>query len=184
MPNYSLTEFLEDDAVVLEDIPSKKYPKGHTYRFASPTFEVGLWLKNLIELGQRAALGLDVNTEQVGKLLLDDSEEADAYRRVMGDTFEQLRKDDVSWGHTQQVFRLLLKHWGAGQDIEVTLREAAGESVPGPNRQTKRAAARGSSPKAGSRSSRASSATKAPTGARASTRSRKTSEDGDTSQTA
>jgi hypothetical protein len=172
---YSLGEFLEDDSIVLEDIPSKKAPKGKAYRFASPDFETGLWLKNLIEFGQRVALGGEVRDSDTERLNLDDDEEVDLYRRVMGDTFEQLRTDGVSWGHVQKVFQLLLKHWGTGQDVAATLREAAGEAEAQPNRTARRASARSSSPTAGSKSSRASTATKARTAAKASTRSSGTS---------
>lgn len=174
MPTYDLTQFLEDDSVKLK-VPSRKYPKGREYRFESPDFETGLWLKNLIEFGQRAALGIEVAPGDADKLVLDDDEETDLYRRVMGDTFEQLRTDKVSWGHVQEVFKLLLGKWGTGRDIDVALQEAQGGSTTQPNRAARRASTTRSSSKAGSKSSPASLATKARTASPASTRSSATS---------
>lgn len=174
MATFDLTEYLEDDSVKLK-IPSRRYKNGHEYTFESPDFETGLWLKNMIEFGQRAALGVDTSKDDLGKLVLDDDEEVDLYRRVMGDTFDQLRADKVSWGHTQEVFRVLLRKWGTGQDIAVILQEAQGNIPTQPNREARRASARTSSPKAGSKSNRTSSGTKAPTRGRGSTSSSGTS---------
>lgn len=193
MATYDVSEYLEDGAIVLEGIRSTEHPKGRSYRFESPSFEVGLWLKNLIEFGQRAslraAIGVAPKPDEFAELILDDNEEIDTYRRVMGDTFDELRADDVPWQSVQGIFTLLLKKWGNSQPIEVTLNEG---KAAAPNRETRRAAAKAapatgansSSRKAGSKSSRArtprkkapaSSATRARTTGQGSTRSSRTS---------
>jgi hypothetical protein len=167
MATYDLTEFLEDDSIVLEGIAGTKYPDGKAYRFASPDAKTGLWLKNLIEFGVRANLGLPVEDGTVGKLQLDDDEERDMYVRVMGPTYDELVADGVSWSRLQRVFGLLLRHYGSGQDIAGAI---AGEAEARPNRATRRAAKK----TVGSSSSRASGATQAPTRKSGSSRSSKT----------
>jgi hypothetical protein len=166
---YDLTEFLEDDSIVLEGIRSEKFPDGKAYRFTSPDAKTGLWLKNLIELGVRAGLGIKSEAGDLQKLVLDDDEERNLYARVMGATFDELVADKVSWSRVKKIFDLLLRHYGAGQDIAGAV---AGEAEARPNRATRRATARKT---VGSSSSRASGATPARTRSQASTRSSKTS---------
>lgn len=176
MATYDLSEYLEDDSLVLEGIRSDKFPDGKAYRFASPSAKVGLWLKNLAEFGLRASLGEDAPLpSDLSKIVLDDDEEHDLYRRVMGETYAEMMADGVSHARVQKVFGLLFLHYGAGRSIDRQLAppppqdgrpEAAGPS----NRATRRAAQK----TAGSSSSRASSGTPARTRARTSTRSSKT----------
>jgi len=190
MATFDLTEYLEDDAVVLEGIRSERHPEGKAYRFESPSAKIGLWLQHLLEfgikvslIGKAAAAGEDIDAAAIpdpGKLVLDDDEERDLYRKVMGPTYDELLDDGVSHGRIQRVFQLLLMHWGANRDIGSQI--AAGlPEAPGPvNRAEKRARQR----KAGSSSSRASTATPARSRARTSTRSSGTSASGQAAATA
>lgn len=149
MGEHDLTEFLGDGGEDLK-IPSTEHPEGRWYHFRSPNFETGLWLKNVIEFGQKANIrervGGKLTAEEardlakdVGKLVLDDDEEQDMYRRVMGDTFDEMRADDVNWDNTQRVFGILLNKWGNSQPIEVTLEKG---KATAPNRTARRAAAK------------------------------------------
>lgn len=176
MATFDLSEFLEDDSLVLEGIRSEKHPDGKAYRFTSPSAKKGLWLKNLIEFGVKANLGIEASPGEVGKLSLDDDEEMDLYRDVMGDTLTELLDDGVSWSRVQQVFGLLLGHYGMGRGIDNALKEHSGEAGARPNRAARRSASKTSTKptrqaKAGSSSKTATTATPARTRARTSTRS-------------
>jgi hypothetical protein len=167
---------------------SEKYPEGREYVFKSPPGREGLFLVNLIQLGQKAALGDAPSAQELEKLLVDDDDERDMYHRVMGDTLEVMLDDGVNWEDVQNIYTSLLRKWGQFQPIRSTLEELdAGEAEgPAANRAEKRAAAkkspakkapaRSSSRKGGSRSSRTSGATKALTADPASTPSSETSE--------
>lgn len=179
MASYDVHDYLEDAHVVLEGIVSPAHPKGKAYRFESPSFEVGLWLHNLVDFGKQAALisqkpeeqaaFMLKNAERLGKLDLTRSEEEDLYRNVMGDTLDELNADGVVWGRVQLIFKLLLKHWGNDEPIEQIIAGGQGNSPARTNRATRRATP-SSSPRAGKSSSRASTATARRTTGRTSTR--------------
>lgn len=171
---YDVSAFLGDGAIELDGIPSPSYPRGKTYRFPSPTAERGLWMRNLFEFGVKVNLGITPGAGEAAGLNLNDDQELDLYREVMGDTLDEMLTDGVLWAHVQGVFGLLLRKHGQGMDVDVSISRAAesarGEGQARPNRATRRTA-----PKTdGSKSNRESSPTKARTRARTSTRSSET----------
>lgn len=176
MEEFNLTGVLDDGAIALT-VASKKYPKGRKYVFHSPTAKTGMWLQNLVTLGQQAQFGVESAAEKLSTLVLDDEQERDdLYPLVMGDTLKQMISDDTTWATIQDVFAILLAKWGTNQSIQESVDNLTGEAAAQPaNREARRANGRASSPTAGSKSSRASSATKARTSGRTSTPSSTTS---------
>lgn len=181
----SLKEFLASRSRPLDDIPSEKYPEGHSYSFTAPPWKTCLTLKAIYTLGVRARAGLSPEPGEMDRLseelLKDEAEAAEQdgfdlgermYRKVMGATYDQLVEDGVDGDAMEAVFGLLIKKYGAGQDIALQLAEVnpAGEAPAQPNLPTPTVA----EPQAGSSSSRASGATPARTRNRASTRGSKT----------
>jgi len=124
MSRLDLTGYLDDDSVEIDGIISTTYPDGKTYVFASPNAKTGLLLANLADLAVRAHLGGDIGA-QAAALELDDNQERDLMRDVMGATLDELTADGVSWVRIQKLNRYLFIHFAMGEDA------AAGLKLPG-----------------------------------------------------
>ena len=92
MARLDLAGYLDDDSVEVPGILSKKYPDGKTYKFASPDAKTGLFLASLANLAVKARLGGDIGA-QAAALELDDDQERDLMRDVMGTTLDELTKE-------------------------------------------------------------------------------------------
>ncbi|MDA8440491.1 MAG: hypothetical protein M0Z51_16755 [Propionibacterium sp.] len=138
MSRLDLTGYLEDDSVEIPGIISDAYPNGKTYRFASPDARTGLHLTLLANLAVRARMGVDVGA-RAEALELDDDEELDLMRKVMGVTLDELTDDGVSWVRIQRLSRYLFIHFAMGEDAAQGLRVSGGAAVPA-NRSERRAA--------------------------------------------
>lgn len=134
MSRLDLAAYLEDDAVGIPGIPSTAYPDGKTYRFASPSAKVGLSLAALANLAVRAQFGGDVSAQSLD---LDDDQERDLMRDVMGDTLDELTTDGVSWVRIQRLNKYLFIHFAMGEDAaaRMTLPGESSAPVSGATRQ-------------------------------------------------
>lgn len=111
---------------------------GTVYRVCDVDAATGLWVQKVMDLGIAAAQGREVDG-----VVLDDDEERDVYRRVLGDTYDQMTADGVGWAD--------LKHAAVTAMIWIAFDEAAAEKywesgsgevpapAPGPNRASRRA---------------------------------------------
>jgi heme/copper-type cytochrome/quinol oxidase subunit 2 len=117
------------------------YPDGKTYRFASPDAKTGLSLASLADLAVRARLGGDIGA-QAAALELDDNQERDLMRDVMGATLDELTADGVSWVRIQKLNRYLFIHFAMGEDAATRLASSSGEASVPANRATRRASMR------------------------------------------
>ena len=138
MSRLDLTSYLDDDTVEIPGIASTTYPDGKTYRFASPNAKVGLSLAALANLAVRARFGGDIGA-QAAALDLDDNQERDLMRDVMGDTLDELTADGVSWVRIQRLNRYLFIHFAMGEDAAARLALPGETSAPA-NRLARRGA--------------------------------------------
>ena len=161
MARLDLTGYLEDDSLEIPGIPSTAHPEGKTYRFASPDAKTGLLLASLANLATQARLGVDIG-EKAASLALDDDQERDLMRDVMGSTLDELTTDGVSWVRIQKLNKYLFIHFAMGEEAAVGLR-LSGEAPAPANRAARRAATKKATTRAKSatvRVSRAGSTTR------------------------
>jgi hypothetical protein len=138
MSRLDLTTYLDDDSVEVPGIISTAFPNGKTYKFASPSAKTGLFLASLADLAVKARLGGDIGA-QAAKLELDDDQERDLMRDIMGATLDELTADGVSWVRIQKLNRYLFVFFSMGEDAARELRLSGGAPVPA-NRSGRRAA--------------------------------------------
>ena len=137
MARLDLTGYLDDDSVEVPGIPSTAHPDGKTYKFASPDAKTGLLLASLANLAVKARLGGDIG-KQAAALELDDDQERDLMRDVMGPTLDEMIADGVSWVRIQKLNRYLFIHFAMGEDAAAGLRQL-GEAQALANRAARRA---------------------------------------------
>lgn len=65
---------------------------GTTYRVWDVDGETGLWANRMVELGRAVERGDDVEGAD-----LSDDQEQDMYRRMLGDTINEMLNDGVDW---------------------------------------------------------------------------------------
>ena len=157
MARLDLTGYLDDDSVEVPGIPSKKYLMGKTYRFDSPDAKTGLLLASLANLAVKARLGGDIG-EQAAALELDDDQERDLRRDVMGPTLDEMIADGVSWVRIQKLNRYLFIHFAMGEDAAAGLASSSGEARVPANRAARRAVTKKATTRAKSATPRASRA--------------------------
>jgi hypothetical protein len=132
-----LQAFLDDDAL---EVPID----GKVYRIASPNAETGLFLNGLASLGERVATGGDVGPDDVARLQLNDDEEQDFIKLVLGDTLDELVADNVSWMKIQRLSRYAFFFFAMGPEAADRMLESGmltGEAQA-PNRAARRQASR------------------------------------------
>ena len=150
--------WVDDDSVTIA-IPSKAHPDGRDSTFAAPDIDTGLQLSALAQLGVKAGSGKDLTEADLAAIDLDDDAELDLYRQVMGDTYDELVADGVSWTRLQRVGRYLFIMHGLGEDAAAqAVANSPGGSQPQANRAQRRAATRkGAAKKSTASASRAPS---------------------------
>jgi hypothetical protein len=136
MSRLDLTGYLEDDSVEIPGITSTAFPDGKTYRFLSPDAKTGLSLAALADLAVRARMGADIGA-QAAALDMDDDQERNLMRDVMGATLDELTADGVSWVRIQRLNRYLFIHFAMGEDAAARL-TLPGESSAPANRAARR----------------------------------------------
>ena len=137
MARLDLSGYLDDDSVEIPGIRSVKHPEGFTYIFDSPNAKTGLLLASLANLAVKARLGGDIGA-QAAALELDDDQERDLMRDVMGATLDELLADGVSWVRIQKLNRYLFLHFAMGEDAAAGLTVSGEAPVPA-NRAARRA---------------------------------------------
>ncbi|WP_166375974.1 DUF7426 family protein [Aeromicrobium phragmitis] len=78
--------------------PTLRLPiRGKEYVIQPVDAATGVWVQRLFEVGVRLQSGDDVEEAQLASLKLDDAEERDTFRRVLGDTYDEMVADNVPW---------------------------------------------------------------------------------------
>jgi hypothetical protein len=191
MSTLDVTGYLDDGALDLTGVASKRYPDGHTYRVESPSWPDALRLRRVVGRwggmlpDKDDGVGDDADVAALEGLLHDaDGRAVSLHEKVLGTALDEMVGDGVPPIAIDRILTLVLLHYGMNEHVAVNFLAAAkGEAQARTNRATRRAAAkkapakpRGSSKPAGSKSSPASSVSSTPrTKAPASTRGRGTS---------
>mgnify|MGYP001566022850 FL=1 len=137
MARLDLAGYFDDDSVEIPGITSPNFPGGKTYKFASPDAKTGMWLANLADLGIRSNQGADIG-EEATKLELDDNEERDLMKMVMGNTLQEMVADGVSWVRIQKLNRYLFIHFAMGEEVAGMMAKRLGEAPAPTNRAVRR----------------------------------------------
>lgn len=107
----SLWSFLDDDALTIPGVISTKHPEGKDYVIASPDAETGMQLNALGDIGTKLAAGAEVSASDVARLRLDDAQEMNLGRQVLGETMAEMMEDGVSWVRIQRVIQYAFTHF-------------------------------------------------------------------------
>lgn len=140
-----LSKFLEDDGLDYP-LPSSaftdpaRFPDGKTYKVPSPDARTGLWLAATADLGVAAANNADISEADVERLKLDDDQEQDLYRRVLGPVHGQMLADGVKWTALKQVALDAYFVFAMDTDVADAVLAGAGEAQARGNRASRRAA--------------------------------------------
>ena len=140
MATRDLAAFLDDGALDYLGIKSAKHPEGKTYRVPSPDAKTGLWLAALGDMGLRSASGAGLSAQEARDLKLDDDEEADLYRRVLGPVHAEMVEDGVSWAVLRQVAIDAYICFAVNVEIADVALARSGEGQARANRATRRSA--------------------------------------------
>lgn len=108
--------------------------KGRRYTIAAPSAETGLAVQAVVQSAAVAASGGEVDTDALG-----DAAERDLYRDLLGDAYDQMLADGVSWPALKHCARVAIvwvvqdkataeRVWSSGGD----------PSRLAPNRQARR----------------------------------------------
>ena len=138
MARLDLAGYLDDDSVEVPGIRSVKHPEGFTYIFDSPDAKTGLFLASLANLAVKARLGGDIGA-QAAELELDDDQERDLMRDVMGSTLDELIADGVSWVRIQKLNRYLFMLFAMSEGQADEMVQRSGEASVPANRAARRA---------------------------------------------
>lgn len=102
----------------IDEDPVLRLPvHGKTYVVPSPDARTGLWATSMMQAG--AAVFAGVTPDEDARLQLDDDEERDVYRRILGPVYDELLADKVPWSTFKRV--------GTTALVWVTLGEEAAE---------------------------------------------------------
>jgi hypothetical protein len=130
-----LSEFADDPVL---ELPID----GRIYVVRGVDGETGLWATRVLELGQAAMAGKEVDGS-----LLDDDQERAAYARLLGDTFQELLDAGVTWERIKHCAYTALLWITSNMDTAEKFwetwgkRDAEGEAEAlEPNRASRRAA--------------------------------------------
>lgn len=158
----AVLDFLEDDALTTPLIKSRAHPDGKRYRIESPDVDRGLFLTRLQTAGMSSARGEKVADHDASRIqrYLDgitaegkesDDPEADdtalqANRLVLGEAFDEMRADGISWERIRRITRWAFVAFTADLTTanELALKGAfSGGVQPVGNRATRRATQQG-----------------------------------------
>lgn len=115
-------DFLDDDAITVPAIRSRAHPEGKSYRIESPDVDTGLFLTRLQTAAitdQRGGEVSEADQRRMQRFLdalaadpdavPDDEDGVDSAvqsaRLILGDTFDELRADGVSWARVRSITR-------------------------------------------------------------------------------
>lgn len=126
---------------------------GKEYRFASVSAQTGLKIQHMMTLGFKAQAGQNITEKDIE--LISDDEEIDFFRAVLGDTYDELLEDGISFQGLRQLTSLVTI-WTT-QSFEAAQQYfLAGGRAPEPNREQRRTATRTSTAAASTTRKRAS----------------------------
>jgi hypothetical protein len=122
-----LSEFLEPWL----DLPIR----GKKYRVDAVDAETGIYCQHVVELGAQLRMGAELTEADVAKLKLNDDQEQDFHRRVLGDAYDEMVADGIPWEYLKRASRTAFM-WTV-QDREAAEQYwGRGDASPEPQRPT------------------------------------------------
>lgn len=125
-----VTAFLDEDECLV--LPWK----GKEYRIEPVSARTGLRIEKIMSAAEKAARDKDA---KVDDQLLSDAEELDMYTDVLGDVYEEMLEDGISFRRLKLAATAAMMWTVYDEDIAIEFWEAGGKA-PAPNRQQRRAA--------------------------------------------
>lgn len=101
--------------------------KGKTYVVQSPSAKVGLMVQGMMAVAADARAGRDVDPDDLQALKLDDDEERDFSRQLLGDAYDQLLGDKVGWHRVQHVTQTVIFWIVRGKEFAEAYWNGAGD---------------------------------------------------------
>lgn len=142
--------------------------RGKTYFISDPGITVGLRAQATVAIATKVKNGVDVSAEDVAALQLDDAEEIDFTKSMLGETFAEMQADDLPWEYVRHAAKTAFMWLVADRDeaakVWSNLGKAARPKAP-QDRKPKKASSGGKTKKATSPSSSTSRRTPASRGA-------------------
>lgn len=71
--------------------------RGKTYVVPSPDAKTGLWVQEALTVAAQAKAGQDVDPNTLAALELDDDEEKDLFKRILGTAHAEMVADNLPW---------------------------------------------------------------------------------------
>jgi hypothetical protein len=87
---------------------------GRSYYVPPPSAEDGLWMQALMDGAESAALTRSIGA--ANKAVLSDEQERTLYQLALGDAWEQMLADKVSWPVVKHAGMTAWLHWTRGAD--------------------------------------------------------------------
>lgn len=144
---------------------------GKVYRVPSPSIKIGLRAQATVALAAKVKQGQNVMPEDIAALQLDDDEELEFNKVLLGPCFDEMQADDVSWEYVRHAAKTVFMWLVSDRDAAAKVWANRGnDSRPQPQDRkapAKKAAPRkkaGGTKKATSRSSSSSRPTPASAG--------------------
>ena len=100
-----LADVLNDDGFTVAGVKSTAHPEGKTYRIPAPDIATGQKLAGLMDIAGKMANDAEVTEADVRRLHLDDDEEREFSRMVLGTAYDELLADGVPWPTFQRISR-------------------------------------------------------------------------------
>lgn len=103
---------------------------GKMYTIRSVDAETGLWCQRMMESAAVVSAGAQLSEGDVDGLILDDDQERDLFRRVLGATYDEMIADKVSWERLKHAGTTAFM-WAAGNKETAEDYWLSGGAVPG-----------------------------------------------------
>jgi hypothetical protein len=142
--------------------------RGKTYFISDPGITVGLRAQATVAIATKVKNGVEVSAEDVAALQLDDAEEIDFTKSMLGDTFAEMQADDIPWEYVRHAARTAFMWLVADRDEAAKVWRNLGKAprpVPQDRKPKKKPASGGKTKKASSPNSSTSRRTPASRGA-------------------
>lgn len=81
--------------------------RGKTYRVESVDAKTGIWCQRIVTVAGAAQAGIDLTDAEVASLHLDDDEEQDFNRRLLGAAYDEMLEDKVPWDFVKLAARVV-----------------------------------------------------------------------------
>lgn len=113
---------------------------GKTYRVSAVDYTTGLHFQKLLALGVKAHAGQEISPDDIE--LVSDEDEPDFLRRALGDTFDELINDGISYNGLKFVSSIVFIWTTQSFDAALELWRSRGKAPAPQNREQRRTATR------------------------------------------